>query len=107
MKLLVTGSRKCEDKDYELFETWLNKVLIEHEIEVSLMIHGGAYGADQFADKWAKARHILAKVVRPDYQKYNPKSAPLIRNLEMLEKCDVCVAVVRIVTGKQIGRAHV
>jgi len=52
-----------------------------------------AKGADQFADRWAKARMIPVKVFRPDYNMYNHKVAPLVRNDVMVELCDVCVAI--------------
>jgi len=92
MKLLITGSRKCIESDYEKFESFLNKLLIEKDLEITEMIHGGAKGADQFADRWAKARRIPVTVFRPDYDYYGRK-APLVRNDVMVELCDACVAI--------------
>jgi len=84
MKLLITGSRKCVESDYVKFEEFLNKLLIEKDLEITEMIHGGAKGADQFADKWAKARMIPVSVCN---------RAPLVKNDVMLELCTVCVAI--------------
>jgi len=95
MKLLVTGSRKCVESDYSIFEEWLNNLIIEKDLEVTEVIHGGAKGADQFADKWAKARMIPVKVFRPDYNVYGNR-APLVRNDVMVELCDVCVAIFKM-----------
>lgn len=92
MKLLITGSRKCVESDYVKFEEFLNKLLIEKDLEVTEMIHGDAKGADQFADRWAKARLIPVKVFRPNYDQYGNR-APLVRNDVMIELCDVCVAI--------------
>ena len=95
MKLLITGSRKCVDSDYIKFEDFLNKLLIEKDLEITEMIHGGAKGADQFADRWAKARLIPVKVFRPNYDQYGNR-APLVRNDTMVELCDVCVAIFKM-----------
>lgn len=95
MKLLITGSRKCVESDYVKFEEFLNKLLIEKDLDVTEMIHGGAKGADQFADRWAKARMIPVTVCKPNYEDYG-NSAPLVRNEEMVKLCDVCVAIFKM-----------
>lgn len=95
MKLLITGSRKCTESDYVKFEEFLNNLIVEKDLEITEMIHGGAKGADQFADRWAKARMIPVKVFRPDYNMYGNR-APLVRNDIMVELCDVCVAIFKI-----------
>ena len=92
MKLLITGSRKCTDSDYVKFEEFLNDLIVEKDLEITELIHGGAKGADQFADKWAKDRMIPVSVCN---------RAPLVRNDVMIELCDVCVAIFK--EGK-IGR---
>lgn len=92
MKLLITGSRKCTESDYVKFESFLNDLIIEKDLEITEMIHGGAKGVDQFADRWAKARHIPVSVYRPNYDMYGNR-APLVRNDVMVELCDVCVAI--------------
>lgn len=84
MKLLITGSRKCVESDYVKFESFLNDLIVEKDLEITEIIHGGAKGADQFADRWAKARHIPVSICN---------RAPLVRNNVMVELCDVCVAV--------------
>ncbi len=92
MKLLITGSRKCTESDYTKFESFLNNLIVEKDLEITEMIHGGAKGADQFADRWAKDRLISVKVFRPNYDMYGNR-APLVRNDVMIELCDVCVAI--------------
>ena len=92
MKLLITGSRKCIESDYVKFESFLNDLIIEKDLEVTETIHGGAKGSDQFADRWAKARMIPVIVFRPNYDMYGNR-APLVRNDVMIELCDVCVAI--------------
>lgn len=92
MKLLITGSRKCTESDYVKFEDFLNDLIIDKDLEITEMIHGGAKGADQFADRWAKVRMIPVSVYKPDYNRYGSK-APLVRNDEMIDLCDACVAI--------------
>lgn len=95
MKLLITGSRKCTESDCVKLEQFLNNLIVEKDLEITEMIHGGAKGADQFADRWAKARLIPVKVFRPNYDMYGNR-APLVRNDVMIELCDVCVAVFKV-----------
>ncbi len=95
MKLLITGSRKCTESDYAKFESFLSNLIIEKDLEITEMIHGGAKGADQFADRWAKARLVPVSVYRPNYDMYGNR-APLVRNDVMVELCDICVAVFKV-----------
>lgn len=94
MKLLITGSRKCTESDYVKFESFLNGLITEKGLEIAEMIHGGAKGADQFADKWAKDRMIPVSVCN---------RAPLVRNDVMIELCTACVAIFKEVkTGRTL-----
>lgn len=94
MKLLVTGSRKCQAGDYSTFKEWLETLLEKHNLTVTTMLHGGAVGADQFANTWAKHNNVpVIKIIRPDYTVHAPKYAPIARNIELVEECDYCVAV--------------
>lgn len=40
MKLLITGSRKCVESDYNKFEEFLNNLIVEKDLEIIEMIHG-------------------------------------------------------------------
>lgn len=57
-----------------------------------IWIHGGAIGFDTQVQKLAKSCGIEPLVFKPDYKKYPPKVAPIIRNKEMLSMCDVVIA---------------
>jgi predicted Rossmann fold nucleotide-binding protein DprA/Smf involved in DNA uptake len=85
MKLAVIGSR-----------TFTNKVLLEKTLArvktpISLLISGGAIGADTLAKEWAEENGIPTKIYKPDYDKYG-KRAPLERNTIIVEAAD-CVLV--------------
>lgn len=58
-----------------------------------IWIHGGAVGFDTQVQGFAKSIGIEPKVFKPEYDKYPPKIAPIIRNKEMLKMCDVVIAL--------------
>ena len=64
-----------------------------HGKKVELMIHGGAKGADTLAQQWAEANEIPTKVIQPDYQKFDGKIAPMIRNTDLVKLADVTLAL--------------
>jgi hypothetical protein len=84
--VLVTGSR-----NWSSFATIYN-VLKEYP-EGTIVVHGGAPGADTLADLAASELGFESQVVRPDYEYWKAKVgprvggriAPLKRNVMMLE----------------------
>ena len=88
MKLLVCGGRDFNDRDF-LFKS-LDQLHAEHHF--SLLIHGGAKGADKLAGEWAADRGIEFKIFPADWDQYG-RSAGMIRNRQMLnQKPDLVVA---------------
>jgi len=100
MKLAIVGSRTYTD--FTEFEDKLRHVVgwyvdpsgigdyADHgDLEV---ISGGAKGVDTLAERWAKENHVSCKVIKPEYDEYDPKVAPLIRNTKIAEECDELVA---------------
>ena len=84
MKLLVTGSRSWPDKQA------VYNVLTE--LNPTLVIHGGATGADAFAEQWAVEHDVLVDRHPADWGKYG-RAAGAIRNAQMVnEKPDLVVA---------------
>ena len=61
------------------------------KIEISLIISGGADGADSLAERYAKEQSIPTKIFLPDWKKYC-KSAGMIRNTDIINEADVVVA---------------
>ena len=72
MRVLVTGSRSWKDKEAALIRSG-----------ASLVIHGGALGADSLADEVARELKIPRKIYRAEWEKYG-KAAGSIRNGFML-----------------------
>jgi len=92
MKLAVIGSRSITS--YPLEE------VIPADTEE--IISGGARGIDTLAREYAQAHGIPCTEIRPDYARYG-KGAPLRRNLEIIEKADLVIA---LWDGKSTGTAH-
>jgi|GEM_PF-329502 len=93
-KILICGSRSIIDKD-EVFKV-INKYFAEmgfmsHKDEV-MIIHGGAYGVDKLAGKWAKANGIPCKIYYAQWEKYG-KKAGVIRNSIMVKEADYILAI--------------
>lgn len=89
MKVLVCGGRDWTD--YETLSSTLDE--LHEKLKFTLLIHGGALGADYLADIWAKNRMIPTKAYPADWKKFGTRAGP-IRNKQMLVegRPDVCVA---------------
>ena len=55
------------------------------------IISGGAIGVDTCARQYAIKNNIPFTEIKPNYEVYN-KSAPIIRNKIIVEKCDTLIA---------------
>lgn len=91
MELLVTGSRKLDD--YEALKNAIEEVETLHREKITMLLHGGAIGADTLAQKWADENNILTQVIKPNYLKHGSKVAPLIRNNELVKLAEVTLAL--------------
>ena len=85
MKLAVIGSRGFDN--YELVE----KVLNEYKDKVTLVISGGAKGADTLGEQWAKNNNINTLIYPAEWEKYG-KRAGHIRNTDIINSCEFCIA---------------
>jgi hypothetical protein len=85
MKLAIVGSRDFNDYEY------LKKVLEPIRDKVSLIISGGAKGADTLGERYAKENNIPVQIFYPDWNKFG-KSAGFKRNVDIVNNCDAVVA---------------
>jgi hypothetical protein len=85
-KVLICGSR-----DVEIYLQDINKVFDDNNIIPEFIISGGATGPDRTAIDWAKHNQVDYIVYYPDWDKYGNR-AGLIRNIAMVDECDVCIA---------------
>jgi hypothetical protein len=85
MKLAIVGSR--EFNDYEFLKQALEPI----KDKVTLVVSGGAKGADSLGERWAKENNIPTQIFYPDWGKFG-KSAGFKRNVEIVDNCDAVVA---------------
>jgi len=85
MKLAVIGSRNFNS--YPLVEKTLDEFPA-----IELIVSGGAKGADQLAERYAKERNIPVQLFRPDYNQFESKVAPIVRNRQIVDHADYVVA---------------
>ncbi len=83
MKVAVIGGR--EFKDY----VRLKRILDLYPITV--IVSGGANGADSLGEKYADEKGLQKEIYHPDWDLFG-KSAGFIRNTTIIENCDMVVA---------------
>ncbi len=88
MKIAVIGSRTFND--YQLLHDELET--INATAEISLIVSGGAKGADSLAETYAEQYSLETLVFKPQYKGRNDRKAPLIRNKLIVEHCDRLIA---------------
>ena len=88
-KLAVVGSRDFED--YETMKEFITANLNINEYDT--IVSGGAKGADTLAERFADEFGILKVVFKPDWSRYGDK-ASFLRNTDIIETADECVAFV-------------
>lgn len=97
MRVLVCGSRSWKD----------GKAIRKRLSELprsTIILHGGARGADMLADAAARGLGMSVMEYKPDFNRYG-RGAPLVRNVIMLEeKPDLVIA---FWDGKSTGTQHV
>lgn len=85
--MAVIGSRTFAD--FPFLTTSLDTV--NKEYPFTCIVSGGAIGADQLGEKYARQHSIPTLIFKPDWKKHG-KSAGFIRNHDILEHSDVVVA---------------
>lgn len=87
-RVLICGGRDFADREAAF------AVLDQHAAGATLVIHGGATGADTIAGEWAQARGIQVEVYMADWTRDKRAAGP-IRNKRMLVegKPDLVVAL--------------
>lgn len=62
------------------------------EFPNAIWVHGGAIGFDSQVERFARSHNVSTEVILPDYDTYGRK-APLIRNLEIVKKGELLIAL--------------
>ena len=82
LRVAVIGSRGIKQADLARYLP----------AETAMLISGGATGVDTLAEDYAKRHGLPIRVIRPNYALYG-KSAPLLRNRQIVECADLVVAL--------------
>lgn len=80
MKVAIIGSRDLKFK--------INRYVPS---SARLIISGGARGIDSIAEAYADENGVEKLIIKPDYKKYG-RSAPLVRNRQIIESADLVLA---------------
>ena len=88
MKVIaIVGSRGFND--YSMLERFIK---MNYPIsDVSLIVSGGANGADSLAEVFARENGIPIEVLKPDWKTFG-KSAGIRRNVEIVSQSDIVFA---------------
>ncbi len=104
MKVAVIGSRSFEDYDE------VKRIL--SCINITLLISGGADGADTLGERYAKENNIETKIYLPDWEKHG-KGAGLKRNTDIINDASwrLCFGIwnqkeVKTASTKQFNRIN-
>lgn len=95
MKYAIVGSRSFTN--YQFIEKTLNQF-----DNITEIISGGAKGVDTLAEQYAKEKNIKLTIFPANWNKFG-KSAGMIRNKDIINNCDVCVA---FWDGESKGTTH-
>jgi hypothetical protein len=89
--LAIVGSRKGVSKEF--FITNMEDYIRHTGGKLpDMVISGGALGVDTYAKQWAASKNIPCKEIKPDYENYPGKIAPLIRNKDIVAQSTRLVA---------------
>jgi len=82
MKVAVIGSRGFNN--YELIKETLSS------LDITLVVSGGAMGADTLGERYARENSIPTKIFKPDWTK--GRGAGFLRNTDIINEADTVVA---------------
>ncbi len=86
--LAIVGSRNFTDE--KKFKQWVHN-WVELHGKPSVIISGGAKGADTLAETYANDNHIQLKIFHADWKTYGLKAGPL-RNTHIVISCTHMIA---------------
>jgi len=84
-KVAIVGSRRFNDYNF------MRRVLDPHVDDISMIISGGARGADTLAQRYARDNGIPIYIIYPEYGKYG-KAAPFRRNVMIANLAEKMIA---------------
>jgi hypothetical protein len=88
VKIIVCGSRLYKERKI-IFDAL---DAIHDESPITLLIEGGAKGADRIARDWAESRGVEVHTEPPDWDKYGDSAGPIRNNKMLMMKPDLVLA---------------
>lgn len=89
MKIAIIGSRTFNN--YELLRQSLDEFSFEANADISLIVSGGAKGADSLGERYAQENDIETLIFLPDWKKHG-KGAGFVRNQLIIDNSDFVIA---------------
>ncbi len=87
MKLAIVGTRTVNN--YDMFVREVERILSERKLTPSVIVTGGAKGADALAERYATEKQIPLEIYKPDWKH---KGAGKERNKRIVENADFMIA---------------
>jgi len=87
MKLAIIGTRSFTN--YEAFVREVERILSERNLTPSVVVSGGAKGADALAERYATEKNLLMEIYKPDWKH---KGSGKERNKRIVENADFMIA---------------
>lgn len=81
-RVAVVGSRSITAADLEKYIP----------ASATMLLSGGAVGVDRLAERYAASHGLPIRVIPPDYALFG-RSAPLIRDRQIVDEADLVIAV--------------
>ena len=91
INIVVSGSREGF-MNYHLIDLFFKKIKKRYGTKMIKIIHGGAKGVDSYTDKLIKSLGFKVDVYLPNYNKFNSRVAPIMRNRKMIRLAHLLVA---------------
>lgn len=90
MRVIVAGSRNLK-----LSQQTINELIKTSPFAwgTSRVASGGAVGIDQMGENWARQNGLEVDFYYPEYDRYPPKVAPIMRNKVMADNADALIAI--------------
>lgn len=89
MKLIIAGSRSFGS--HEDHQTQFDLIMAGREETATLVVSGGAQGADKMGEVWAARHQIPVKRFIPNWYLHGKAAGP-VRNAEMADFADEAIA---------------
>lgn len=95
-RLIVAGSRHFND--FVLLKDTVDAFIQEHNLTDVEIVSGGARGADELGEIYAKIRGYPVKVFKADWEHFGKSAGPM-RNRQMAEYATHCVVFPNVNTS--------